>query len=126
MQKLITSFMLSFYLLGSLGVVINVHYCFGEFKSISFYELGEADCCEKFVRKAPCCDDQQIQFSVEADHQVGSGLTLPLPPMEFVAAEKPVIERLNERPANLHPHATGPPLISLKPWIQYQRLIWYG
>ncbi|MEO1448671.1 MAG: hypothetical protein AAFV07_04040 [Bacteroidota bacterium] len=126
MQKLITSLVLSIYILGSLEVVINVHYCFGEMKSISLYDWDSQSCCEKFLPKAPCCDDQQITFSVEEEQQISSSLIIPVPVVEPVQGDKtPLPATIQSREA-LHPDSHAPPPLPSKPWILFQRLIWYG
>lgn len=121
-----TSLILSIYLLGSFGVVINMHFCFGELKSVSIYEWGSENCCEALVEKAPCCDNQQIHFSVEGDQQIGPNLTLRAPQMEIVGIDYVEAAIFMQPTALRHPHAQAPPATSSKPWIIYQRLIWYG
>lgn len=126
MKKLIPCLLLLVYLPHAVEMVINVHYCFGELQSVSFYHVEDSSCCERFVLKAPCCEDQQIQFSVDEDQQLASALNLQLPLGECmdIPAPKPVPAQLRQQP--LHPPVNAPPTTPPKPWIQYQRLIWYG
>ncbi len=72
---LLASFILSI----SLGLVIDLHYCLGQVKSVGIYQkadvcLGdqgvEANCTDTFERSMPCCHNKTLVWQCEGDWQV--------------------------------------------------------
>ncbi|MCB9235672.1 MAG: hypothetical protein H6581_28760 [Bacteroidia bacterium] len=81
----------AFYLLLSVGVNVNVHYCGGKLSEISLVETPTCCCGEMGMRKG-CCSDQNFQMQLDTDHQISPQFQMDLGPMVACIFENEVGE----------------------------------
>lgn len=56
------------YLTSSAGINLNIHYCGGKVKNISFLHTNEADCCGVGMeKKKNCCKEKAVSYQFKAD-----------------------------------------------------------
>ncbi len=78
MKKFITILFSGFYLMASVGIVVNVHYCGGKVKSIKILATSDSCCCVKKNVQSGCCDDKTYFFQLDKEDQINQNLrTLP-------------------------------------------------
>ncbi|MBI1836488.1 MAG: hypothetical protein HYR91_04410 [Flavobacteriia bacterium] len=54
-----------FYLFVSAGTSINLHYCGGKLKNVSFHSFDEKSCCGSKMKSKGCCHNQKIAIKVK-------------------------------------------------------------
>jgi len=68
------------YLISSVGVSINLHYCGGKIKAISLSHTDESDCCGKEMeKKMNCCKDKTVSYQVKEDQSSSSTASIKVP-----------------------------------------------
>lgn len=62
------------YLLFSVGIDMNVHFCFDRVKDIQFYSSTNGSCYESETahRKMPCCEDEHISVKIKDQHTISN------------------------------------------------------
>lgn len=67
------------YTIGATGIAFNVHFCRGEFHSIEIaFDINSPACgCKKKTKPESCCKDVTGYFSIEDEHSVGMGYSIP-------------------------------------------------
>jgi hypothetical protein len=81
---LIIALLLS-YLGTTAGVNINVHYCGGKIKHVSFFDLKQhQECCGSKMRSKDCCKDKTTIIKIEDSHQSSFLLKAPLSSFKIV------------------------------------------
>ena len=64
MKRIATYFLIVLYFIISVGVSLNIHFCKGKVKSVSFVQYGkDYSCCGKKKMKKGCC--KNVSFSVK-------------------------------------------------------------
>ena len=82
-MKILLSILLSFsYLLLSLNITFNVHYCNDEFESVSFFTGSNTCCCSSIEMvfcdiKCNCCENIQYSFLFDTDEQIVESISVP-------------------------------------------------
>ncbi len=66
-----------FYFFVACGFHINLHYCGGKLKSISFLEGNEDGCCGNKERSKGCCKDKAFVYEVKANQQIYQKIATP-------------------------------------------------
>ncbi|WP_423127550.1 HYC_CC_PP family protein [Gaoshiqia sp. Z1-71] len=87
MRKAVATILSGFYLLVTVGLAVNIHYCSGEIASVQLY-AEPASCCDgAVVCQSACCHDvtQIIRFEEQQSFYTGFRLNLELPVTELVA-----------------------------------------
>ncbi|MEL6652208.1 MAG: hypothetical protein AAFQ87_15510 [Bacteroidota bacterium] len=59
-----------FYLLASVGVAVNFHYCLGRLQSVDVLIAKSNCCCDDEGQMMNCCDDESYFFQLEAEEKV--------------------------------------------------------
>jgi len=68
MKKFIAILVLCCYSAGVFGVDISLHYCGGNFHSISFKSREDNGCCSKMKKKMRCCRDKNLSYKLSEKH----------------------------------------------------------
>jgi hypothetical protein len=77
-KRILTITLLFAYLICVSGVRINVHYCGGKIKDISFFQVKEKDgCCGNKMRSKNCCKDKLAILKVKDIHKSIHSLKVP-------------------------------------------------
>lgn len=85
--------LLVFYLSMASGININVHYCGGKIKDISFFNLKEKDgCCGNKMRSKGCCNDKTAFVKINDTHQSAYLLKAPHATFKIAIDIIPVFE----------------------------------
>ena len=53
------------YFCSSVGVALNLHYCGGKIKGISFAHTTEKNCCGKKMKNKNCCKEKSVVYKVK-------------------------------------------------------------
>lgn len=73
LQHIITGLLVILYLALSIGIEIDLHYCLGELKDVSFFNHQDKaeNCCSDNVcvleKAFDCCDSEHLCYHIEAD-----------------------------------------------------------
>ncbi len=100
-MKILFSILSTFlYLILSLNITFNVHYCSDEFESLTFFADSNTCCCSTMDVtfcdiKGNCCENIQYNFLFDADEQIVKSISVPL--NTFCSVE--IIEILTDNPA---------------------------
>lgn len=112
------------YLVATTGIYVHMHYCGGDLADVGLFGTCGHDCCDD-TEASDCCDSENIYISLEDEHRVVSGVSVPTAPVLEGVRIEPVntacehTQRLPENPAK----ANAPP----EPvYLRFQRLIYYG
>lgn len=109
------------------GVSVNLHYCGGKFKSVSFFVAAdEADCCGDEEKNSGCCNDKTEFVKIDNDHNRIATVTISDNHPVFNHF-KPTIESIrfinaivfNKTSSNYH----SPPLIYEDPLFLRNRVL---
>jgi hypothetical protein len=74
-KKILTIILLFIYLVCVSGARINVHYCGGKIKDISFFQMNEKEgCCGNKMKSKNCCKDKFAVLKVKDIHKSAHGL----------------------------------------------------
>ncbi len=68
MKQLLSIIIALYYLAGSIGLDVNVHYCAGQIESVSLVSANSCCCLTQGLMKS-CCGDETISFEL-ADEDV--------------------------------------------------------
>jgi hypothetical protein len=78
---------------------INVHYCGGKLKLLSFACIDEQDqCCGKKMKRKNCCKDKTAVLKVDDTHKSTQSLKVPIP------AFQPLDIAIHVLPLNFYSH----------------------
>lgn len=85
MKKLVAIFMILLFGVSSSGATIQLHYCCGKLKTISFGSIHEKDCgMQGEMGSKPCCETKSISAKEQAsEHEVftiNPGIQSPVEP----------------------------------------------
>ena len=119
MKKLIAISFSAFYLIASVGVSVNFHYCLGRLESVKVILAHSDCCCDDLGQLMACCDDETYFFQLEDEEKVVPSIQsfadVVLMPPRFA-------ERLILAPApvkNYEPHLLDlPPPEEPAVWLQ--------
>jgi hypothetical protein len=75
MKKILIGFLLLVYTTFASGINLQLHYCQGKLKSISFF-AKENSCCTSKSKKSSCCDNKTNFFKVNDKHSSNASLTV--------------------------------------------------
>lgn len=117
---------MTYYLIATIGVAVNVHYCHGELASVKIYLSNSACECGKMMGKMDCCDDEAYFFQLEDDHKISNAsqeMLLDAPEPAFIDKDEWLIEEDSFKEFQEHP---DPPPPGPDVRILYQSLTYYG
>jgi hypothetical protein len=115
------------YLLTSVGLTVNVHYCGGKLKSIQLLFDAPSCCCGETKKMDGCCEDESFFVQLDTDHQFSPiqklSFEMPIILNEMMISEN--IEQINSQDNNWNiPLKRPPPGSSLR--LLYCSLTYYG
>ncbi|MDX2250380.1 MAG: hypothetical protein SF052_26590 [Bacteroidia bacterium] len=129
MKKLTSIFLGLFYLILSIGVNVNYHYCLGRLDSIEIFITDIHRCCEYEERLWSCCEDERFFFQLEEDHNLSpissfvSDFRVSVHPPQI---EIPVSPVLLSQISPIFPLEDAPPPSPEKAWLRFCSPIIYG
>ncbi|MEN8251883.1 MAG: hypothetical protein ABFS32_23380 [Bacteroidota bacterium] len=74
MKKLAIIALLPFYLIVSVGVGINVHYCLGQVEYVVMLGTHGDCCCDDQEDMADCCEDEIFYQAMDENQQISPSL----------------------------------------------------
>ncbi|MGE0088013.1 MAG: hypothetical protein AB7S50_00895 [Bacteroidales bacterium] len=80
MKRTVTIVFLSFYVLVSLGITINLHYCGGQFESFNLFGETKSCCCGGKTMNKSCCENQVLHYEISDEQRISQDiriLTIP-------------------------------------------------
>lgn len=128
MKKLAAILFSAFYLIATVGVAVNVHYCQGEIQSIEIFTGENSCCCGDKASANACCqfDSQLIQFENELASLSNFRLNMEEPVCELPFLAEHFAEPVYS--SEFSPFYTEaeclPP--ELPAWLKYCSLVYYG
>lgn len=128
MKKFLAISFALFYVLASIGVTLNVHYCHGEVKYVQMATHSEDCCCGDESATITCCDTDTIFLQYDNDDQIhpNQRSVKELGPVAWVGATSlntfhpDIPEKINLQHLNLPP----PPRQPL--WLLNCTFTYYG
>lgn len=128
MRKLITILFSAFYLLASVGVWVNIHYCTGEVKSVKILANDPNCCCVDDEQSTGCCDDETFLFQLDKEDQISQNFrSFPDHPEKAITPFLNSFDNLEtiEKEASLEQLESPPPQKQLI-WLLNCSLTYYG
>ncbi len=116
-----------FYLVLSIGVNLNVHFCGGNLKSVSVSSEGSKCCCDSEEKSNKCCSDKSVFVQYDTDEKQVSSFRFELGKLSFeirnwMATDTAVTEVSKTKH---HEYGKAPP--PKKPlWLRHCSLTYYG
>ena len=119
MKRLTASILSLVYLLASVGVMVNVHYCGDRVVDVELYSVAEC-CCGADQEEDNCCHEESHTFQLE-DEQTFSSSAIELNPIQQAMLVQ-LFEFVGTGDSNQHtdpleigedPPPDGPPLYRL-------------
>ncbi len=127
MNRLAAIFLTGFYLIATIGVAINVHYCHGEVASVNVYFSADACACGKNMGKKHCCDDQTFIFQLEEDQRVSEAFAISFEVQSPVIPAASLELLLSPEESQVLPIRSPDPPPQRRPaWLLNQSFILYG
>lgn len=83
-MKAFISIIATIYLFFNLGLGMNMHYCMGFLKEVSFGHEKHACCCGTEILMDSCCEDIHINLSLDDDQLLSSVNVLPVTPIAIL------------------------------------------
>jgi hypothetical protein len=84
MKKLFIIALLMFYLGSISGMRINVHYCCGKIKYVTFIDVQEKEsCCGSKKKSKRCCHDKVTHVKIADQHESAKDLKIPGPASKY-------------------------------------------
>lgn len=117
----------AFYLIASIGIAVNFHYCLGRLESVQVV-LAQSDCCcDDGEQMMACCDDELYFFQLDDEEKV----VPTIQSFTDIVLEVPYfVEHLIVAPAPIktfEPHLLDlPPPKEPAAWLQYCAPIHYA
>jgi len=128
MKKLAAILFSVFYLVATVGVAVNVHYCHGEIQSVEIFTGENSCCCGDKANTNTCCqiDSQLIQFENETASTSNFRLTIEEPVLELpFSPEHRGVPVYSSEFLPFYTEAEAfPP--GLPAWLKYCSLVYYG
>lgn len=87
MKKIVAILSSAVYLILTLGLAINLHYCQGELESVSVIGTSSNCCCAIATHESSCCNNEKYFFQFSNDNQLtASNIILSHPYQYFETA----------------------------------------
>ena len=92
MKKFVVIFFSIFYLVSTSGMSLNVHYCGGKIKHVSFITTNnEKGCCGKKKMSKKCCKDKVAYFKIKDNHKSNQVAKIANPSSKLISAVLPSV-----------------------------------
>ncbi|MEZ4773496.1 MAG: hypothetical protein R3D00_09970 [Bacteroidia bacterium] len=129
MKKIISIFLGLFYLILSVGVNVNYHYCLGKLDTIEIFITDTHRCCDYEARAWSCCEDERFFFQLDEDHNLTQAdpLTISLKVSLLADFSENLIPDFSFSEARIViPPENAPPPVWEKAWLRFCSPIIYG
>lgn len=70
---------------------LNVHYCGGKIKHVSFITTNEKGCCGKKKMRKKCCKDKVAYFKIKDNHKSNQFAKIVTPSVKLISAVLPTV-----------------------------------
>jgi len=127
-QKLFLFFLLTAFTLSSTGAKVNIHFCGGKIKAITFFGgFKNKTCCGTKKMKKGCCKDKKVELKkadakshVDQFHSASSYVLQAVLPTEYPAFQTQILFAVSQQDYMTRP----PPPGNRSPlYIQYSSFI---
>lgn len=124
-KKTFAIFFCFLYFVSVSGIALNLHYCGGKIKSISFTHTDESGCCKGKMKKAGCCKETTAYAKVEDSQASASHLQVPQGQCLQLLATLPATAVYLEKAltATFHAQAVHPPGYTREPCYLRKRVL---
>lgn len=129
MKKIVSILLGLFYLLLSVGINVNYHYCLGKLDTIEIFITDIHRCCEYESSARTCCDDEHYFFQLDEDHNLTQAGPIVFEVKAIVSAD--FVENMVIKVPLSAGHAAFPPENPPPPspenaWLRFCAPIIYG
>lgn len=127
MRKVAALMLMMFYLVLSIGVNLNAHFCGGHLKSVSVSTESGKCCCDSGEKSNSCCTDKSVFVQYDTDEKQISSFKFELGKLVFEVKNWAVTDTaVAETSKTKHyEHQKAPP--PKKPlWLRHCSLTYYG
>ena len=127
-KRALTLFLLSVYLLFSVGIIKATHFCMGREASVQFFtsEAKKCVCAIYAAEEDSCCDDEHELLKIDDDHKtIGkTEISVPVWKVERIFTERLLTETQSSiQLVRLEQPAKAPPKIPL--WKAHHSFVFY-
>lgn len=126
MKKLLSISILFYYLVITIGLFVNIHYCKGEVKSIKIGTNNNSSCCAADICKSSCCDDELLLIRHDNEHKIvqshNTSVNLYAEKIHFITNNN-IDEYIDNEPIRF---IDIPPPKNVPTWILNSSLTFYG
>lgn len=126
MGRFATILFSAFYLLTTVGVGINFHYCLGELSYVDVMVLQGKCCCGDTEIAAPCCNDESYFFQLDTEQQTSPGFRLIDPPPALLVFNETSLSKTVQPGKILFPLFLDLPPPPRPLWLWNCSLTYYG
>ncbi|MGV8094662.1 MAG: hypothetical protein AB2L24_22645 [Mangrovibacterium sp.] len=128
MKKLVSILISVFYLTVTIGLIVDVHYCYGEIESVRLYGEPEDCCCGDDSSDISCChsDVQFIKFENKPTLVSGSRLIIQPLAFDLLIIESRADDLLTKGGQPFYFSTSDLPPPELPVWLLFCSLIYYG
>lgn len=80
LQQKIAMALCAFYLITTIGIAVNMHFCGGKLASVKLIESAKCAACKggnKIKKAHDCCKDTSVDVKVKDSHEAGFKVKLP-------------------------------------------------
>ena len=80
LQQKIAMALCVFYLITTIGIAVNMHFCSGKLASVKFINEAKCGACKgdnKIKKSHDCCKDTSVKVKVKDSHEAGFKVKLP-------------------------------------------------
>jgi len=78
LKTLLLSGLIGIYLIVSSSILVNVHYCCGDVKDVSFFVVPEKGCCGDKSESSGCCHDETKILKVDDKQSLSKDISFKL------------------------------------------------
>jgi len=99
MRKTGVIFLSVLYFLVATGITMNLHYCGGKLKDISFFQTKEDGCCGNKKKSKGCCKEKTLVYKVKSIHKTVAKTTIPNTSVKHFLANYVVLDFTCDKPS---------------------------
>jgi hypothetical protein len=126
MQKFLVIFFSMLYLTVTSGITMNLHYCGGKLKTVSFFSNNEKGCCGTKKKSKGCCKDKTKLIKVEENHKASKVTEASNPTVHLVAllSSQLLFNLSNDNSVDIISKYYSPPVLYDNPlYLKHQVLL---
>lgn len=118
MKKSGIIFLSILYFVVASGFTMNLHYCAGKLKGISFFQTKEDGCCGNKKKSKGCCKEKTLVYKVKDNHKAVDKTILPNTSVKQFVANYVILDFTCNNPSIelfALPDCNAPPFLDPKP-----------